>query len=416
MRLNRPLLAPAVLAAAIAFAADARAAAPVAIEAREVAAEAGIAGFSHTYGATVADWNDDGWDDALLNLHYDAFPQLHLNDSGELENAYVSAFPSLPPKRDYHGCAAADVDANGFLDLYCTVGGRSGGNGPNPNELWLQGSNGVFAESPDAWGAADRFGRGRRAVFLFANGDELPDLYVTNQQPRNDGLPGTNKLFLNDDGERFRVASGYGLNRKLGGYSVETVDFDLDGRDDLLLCSQRGLRLFRNAGGGSFEDVSRRARIAGACYRGVSLVRMNRDARPDLVRATRDGVEVTLQGARDRFRRKPVFRHRVSRIGSLATGDVNDDQVPDLYLARAGVFDPELAPGDQVDERDAMLASNGTARSFSRVAIPQTTEGIAESVAAIDHDRNGLSDFIVMNGRLMATGPIRLIAFYPAGE
>jgi hypothetical protein len=44
--------------------------------------------------------------------------------------------------------------------------------------------------------------------------------------------------------------------------------------------------------------------------------------------------------------------------------------------------------------------------------IPQTIQGIGESVAAIDYDRNGLSDFIVMNGRLKAIGPIRLIAFH----
>jgi hypothetical protein len=386
---------------------------PPQFEARDVTSESGIAGSSHTYGATVADWDDDGWDDVLLNRHYDAFPQLFLNDGGEFENAYESAFPSRPPRRDYHGCAAADVDANGHLDLYCTVGGRKGGTGPNPKELWLQGANGNFHESAESWGATDRFGRGREATFIHANADEYPDLYVTNQQPRRDGLRGENVLFLNEGGERFRIAREYGLNRRLGGYSVQAVDFDVDGREDLLLCSQKGLKLFRNARGKLFRDVSKAKGVQGSCYRGARLERMNSDKRPDLVRARNDHVEVTLQGAKGKLHRHPAFQHRVARIRALALGDVNEDSIPDIYVARTGDFNPRLPREEQVDARDVMLVSNGWVRSFSRAPIPQTREGIAESVAAIDHDSNGRSDFIVMNGRFKAIGPTRLVAFYP---
>ena len=60
-----------------------------------------------------------------------------------------------------------------------------------------------------------------------------------------------------------------------------------------------------------------------------------------------------------------------------------------------------------------MLASNGSVRRLSRLRLPQISKGIGESVTAIDHDGNGLSDFIVMNGRFDARGPIRLVAFYP---
>ena len=56
-----------------------------------------------------------------------------------------------------------------------------------------------------------------------------------------------------------------------------------------------------------------------------------------------------------------------------------------------------------------MEASAGSRGS----SVPQIAKGIGESVTAIDHDANGLSDFIVMNGRFDARGPIRLVAFYP---
>jgi FG-GAP-like repeat len=414
MPLSRAWLVPPLLGVAAALAADARAGAPIEVEALDRSDASGIADVSHTYGATVADWNDDGWDDLLLNKHYDAFPQLHLNDESIFENAYESAFPTTPPRRDYHGCAAADVDLNGFLDVYCTVGGHRGGIGPNAKELWLQGPDGVFHEAADAWGATDRFGRGREATFLDANGDEFPDLYVTNQQPRKDGKRGANVLFLNEAGERFRNAPEYGLNRQLGGYSVQAIDFDLDGRQDVLLCSQRGLRLFRNVGGARFESVTKRVRAKGSCYRGAVLARMNRDRRPDLVRVAQDRVEVRLQGAAEKLRRKPVLSRHLTDVAALALGDMNADRIPDIYAARRGTYRPKLPDDEQVDARDVMLASNGSVESYARFPIPQTTEGIAESVAAIDHDRNGLADFVVMNGRLQASGPTRLVAFYPA--
>jgi hypothetical protein len=413
MSLSRAWLVPAVLGVAVVLAAEAHAGKGIEVEALDATDASGLSGFSHTYGATVADWNDDGWDDVLLNKHYDAFPQLFLNDEGDFENAYGAAFPAAPHRRDYHGCAAADVDVNGFLDLYCTVGGKRGGNGPNPKELWLQ-DDGVFTETPDAWGATDRFGRGREATFLDANGDDLPDLYVTNQQPRKDGLRGANVLFLNEGGERFRIAPKYGLNRQLGGSSVQAVDFDLDGRDDVLLCSQRGLRLFRNVKGRRFTPITKRVRAEGSCYRGVELARMNHDERPDLVRIAGNRVQVTLQGAQGKLLRKPAFSQHVTRATALALGDVNSDAIPDIYVVRSGTYRPTAAKDAQVDVSDVMLVSNGRAGSFSRQPIPQTKQGIGESVAAVDHDRNGLSDFVVMNGRFKAIGPTWLVAFEPA--
>jgi hypothetical protein len=35
-------------------------------------------------------------------------------------------------------------------------------------------------------------------------------------------------------------------------------------------------------------------------------------------------------------------------------------------------------------------------------------------VVPIDHDGNGLTDFLALNGNGTAEGPVQLIAFYPA--
>ena len=75
---SRAWLVPAVLGAAAFFADSGHAGARLDVEARNASGAAPISGFSHTYGATVADWNSDGWDD----VHYESFPRLMVNTGG----------------------------------------------------------------------------------------------------------------------------------------------------------------------------------------------------------------------------------------------------------------------------------------------------------------------------------------------
>jgi hypothetical protein len=48
-------------------------------------------------------------------------------------------------------------------------------------------------------------------------------------------------------------------------------------------------------------------------------------------------------------------------------------------------------------------------------SIPSTSQGVADSVAPIDYDGNGLTDFLVLNGggvKESGAGPVELIAFF----
>ena len=58
--------------------------------------------------------------------------------------------------------------------------------------------------------------------------------------------------------------------------------------------------------------------------------------------------------------------------------------------------------------------SAGKASSAITVAvkIPQTDQGNADDVFALDYDDNGLSDFVVLNGR-KGRGPVQLLAAFP---
>lgn len=364
----------------------------------DISRQTGLADFAHTWSAEVADYDNDGRPDVFINRHYEpGGGTLHRNLGGRF--ARVDTGPGSFPKTDRHDCTWGDVDRNGRKDLYCTVGGERGA-GLRPNELWMQQPNGDFVNRSGAYGVEDRRGRGRDTTFIDVNRDGFLDLYVGNKFPRTDGQFSKNKLFINEAGVRFRPGREYNLNNQVGGKTVQAVDYNRDGFDDLLVCGERRVFLFRNNGGRSFADVSRRAGVAAPCEAAL-LANIDGSGGPDLVRVAADRLAVTPQRGGDFGR--PSFARDLRGGEYVAAGRVNRDRGDDLYVVQNGPIDR--------DRPDLALVNRRGGDDFDNLRIPQTRAGKGDFVTAIDHDRNGRSEFIVMNGHLKAEGPIRLIAF-----
>ena len=371
------------------------------------AVDAGIAETTLTYGAIIADFNNDRNPDIFLGRHGPGAPRFYVNDGNQ---HFTETNKGTFAGKDRHGCDAADVNGDGLKDIFCTTGADRGISAKR-NELYIQRPDHTFIDRARQYGVFDPFGRGRQGTFINANGDTLPDLFVANEADRGDGMPSLNRFFINEGGGGYSTAPGYGLERELSvpqqGSVASVGDLDKDGWQDLLLYTPQGLRVYHNEQGQRFTDVAASVGL-GQSPKAVTLADVNGDSWPDVIEVFPNELRVLLN-TNGTF--SSVFSTALQYGTSVAAGDVNGDNRPDVYVMRG-----KDATGANASDQIYLNDGNGT-RYTQMSSIPSTSEGQADFVAPIDYDGNGLTDFLVLNGtgsHPSPGGPVQLIAFFPA--
>ena len=203
----------------------------------------------------------------------------------------------------------------------------------------------------------------------------------------------------------FRPKTKTGIDPPHGAQALVEADYDDDGREDLLLVTggpqspePGGTRLIRNTKKG-LDDVTRKMGIPTFGEKDAEIVDLNKDGKLDLVQLSETKLRVSLlrKGA---F--KKVYERKLTDGRAIAGGDVNGDKQGDLYIVRSG---------PDGNSPDVMLINIGWGRDWKSLVIPQVSGGSGDDAYAIDHDDNGLDDFLVLNGHNLK-GPTQLIAFY----
>ncbi|MET0773601.1 MAG: FG-GAP-like repeat-containing protein [Candidatus Limnocylindrales bacterium] len=370
------------------------------IRARDVTRAAGLTGSIHSYGAVRADFDRDRWPDLFIGRHSEP-GWLLLNERGRFRRAPAVAFPG----HDRHGCAAADVDDDGRIDLYCAIGANKGV-ALKGNELWMAQRGGGYEDQASELLASDPIGRGRLAAFFDLDHDRYPDLFLADRPDRPDGLPSRHRVLANPGGDGFQARSTAGFDAGTGADCVATGDLDRDGWEDVVLCARGyrpsgwGIRILRNVRG-KLIDVTAVSRMPRAKTLDATLADLNGDGRPDIIEVTRTRLRVHLRRG---SRYVLAYSRRLVDGAAVAAGDADGDGDKDIYVAQG-------SPSTQ--RPDMLLLNRGHGRRFRHMAMPRVSGGAAESVTAIDHDRNGLMDFLVLNGaRSSHVGPVQLIAMY----
>jgi tetratricopeptide (TPR) repeat protein len=154
-----------------------------------------------------------------------------------------------------------DIDNDGWLDLFA-------GNESGPAQLFRNKRDGTFEDVAEKAGVnRTAFNKGVSAADY--DNDGWPDLYVSN-------LGGTNFLYRNNrDGTFTELGRGAGVPGPGQGFPTWFFDYDNDGNPDLFVASYvtsvdevaraylklprnaNTLKLYRNLGDGSFQDVTR---------------------------------------------------------------------------------------------------------------------------------------------------------------
>src|SRR4051795_942123 len=203
------------------------------------------------------------------------------------------------------GAAFIDVDGDGWQDIILVNSKDWAPKGrKNLSALYRNTGNGTFTNITAGSGLdVEMYGIGV-AVGDYDN-DGRDDIYIT-------ALEG-DRLFHNEGNGRFRdVTKSAGIANASFGTSAAWLDYDKDGRADLfvanyvqwtakgdLWCSLDGAtksyctpesykgtssKLYRNLGGGKFEDVSAKAGVADPNSKslGIAVIDYNGDGWPDL--------------------------------------------------------------------------------------------------------------------------------------
>src|SRR5262245_49314858 len=218
---------------------------------------------------------------------------------------------------------------------------------------------------------------GTGVAFIDYDGDGLLDLFFVNGTTLEgfpEGKAPTNHLYRNKGGGRFEdvtvkaglAASGWGQGACVG-------DYDNDGHDDLFVTYYGQNRLYHNDGRGRFEDVTRTAGLQQARTRwgtGCAFLDYDRDGRLDLFVA--NYIDLDLETAPTP--RSGVCRYKGIPVACGPPGLQGGRNV--LYHNRGdGTF-------EDVSDKSGIARANGT---------------YGLGVSTLDFDNDGWADLYVAN-------------------
>ena len=254
--------------------------------------------FAYIYmggGVAVGDINNDGLSDLFFTGNM-VNNRLYLN-KGNLKFEDISKKAGvLGDKRWFTGVTMADVNNDGYLDIYCSVGGKFK---PKKNLLYINNGDLTFTESAEKYGIAD-VGNSIQATFFDYDKDGDLDLYVANYPPTRFDAPNyfykfkmehpadneTDKLFRNDGNKFTDVTNQAGLRTFGLSNSVTIGDLNNDGWPDIYVSNDFNTPdfLYINNKNGTFTNQIQNSLKQTALYgMGVDIADFNNDNLLDII-------------------------------------------------------------------------------------------------------------------------------------
>ncbi len=205
--------------------------------------------------------------------------------------------------RWYTGTTMCDINNDGFLDIYCSVGGKFG---PKENQLFVNNGDNTFTEQANQYGIDDP-SNSVQATFFDYDLDGDVDLYVANYPPTPFNVPNqhyrikqlhpkeldTDRLYRNDGDTFTNVTKEAGLETFGLSLSATVSDLNQDGYPDLYVSNDFSTPdyLFINNQDGTFsEKVKNTTKNTSFYGMGVDIADFNNDGLTDIMQ-----VDMTAQ-------------------------------------------------------------------------------------------------------------------------
>ncbi|MBR9920755.1 MAG: VCBS repeat-containing protein [Bacteroidetes bacterium] len=348
--------------------------------------------FMHLYtGAGVAsgDLNNDGLADLFFvsNLGANA---CYLN-KGDLKFEDISQAAGIDDSQGFStGVSMADVNNDGWLDIYVCKSGWFNDPNMKRNLLYINQQNGTFRESGQQYGLADMSNSIQASFFDYDKDGDL-DMYLVNTPVDFKFTGQLSPLDIIHASKDLRQFNGYD-------------------------------KLFRNDDN-QFTEVTREAGILSDFAFGLSVLTfdMNEDGWTDIYIAndfmTPDYIYINQQDGTFAERRNEYFKHTSFYSMGSDAGDINNDGLQDLFvldmlpedykrskttmeMVDPGAFFQSVEWGYNRQYMHNMLHINNGNNSFREIGqmAGVTKTDWSWSPILADFDNDGHRDLFVTNG------------------
>lgn len=335
-------------------------------------------------GVGLADFDNDSLPDIFLSGNL-VSNKLYLN-KGNLTFEDITESAGLNTSGTWStGVSIADVNSDGWLDIYVCKSGPPGGE-KRHNELFINNGDLTFSERSKEYGL-DFTGLSTHAAFFDYDKDGDLDCYLLNNSIRSIGaydlrkdqrnIPdpaGGNKLLRNDNGKFRDVSQGAGIYTSTIGFGLGVTigDIDKDGWPDIYVSNDFFEKdyLYINQKNGTFsESLEEHLREISLGSMGADLADINNDGLPEIF------VTEMLPETDDRLKTATQFENWDKYRASVAQGYYHQFSRNVLQLNNG----------------------NGTFSEISRYAGVHASDW-SWGALIFDMDNDGNKDIFVANG------------------
>ena len=268
-------------------------------------------------GVAIGDINNDGLEDIYFTGNM-VDNKLYLNKGNwKFEDVTAKAGVACPNVWS-SGAIFADINGDGFLDLYVCKAGKPEGDNRH-NELFINNGDLTFTEASKAYGL-DITGLSVHAAFFDYDKDGDLDAYVLNNSMKSIGafdlvkdqrlIPddegGGNKFLRNDNGKFKDITQDAGIySSKIGfGLGITLGDFNEDNWTDIFISNdffEKDYLYINNTHGGFVEQMEDYFGSISMGSMGADLADLDNDLKTDLM------VTEMLPETDERQKTKTVF-------------------------------------------------------------------------------------------------------------